>query len=390
MAARYAKAPSYSEMLASEARAAVRAAEAVSKAALEAQTAAESLLAGLEAAAVEERSWQPALVQDGAPERVLEPARKDAAEPAQPEAAFSSHTTEKRSFGILWEADMPVREATPSAVRATHGSHVFGKPAGNWWEQELAARDAQETDGIEVVEPAQPIHANLIEFPRELVATRKLRPRLAEGTHGEVGNAVGQLSIFEVDPGSISFEPAVGAAPEAAMPAWQCPDWSSIQLDADAQSVDGTAFEDAKAGAVPAHAVLELAPVSERLLATVVDGALIAGVLLAAAGTVVHTTKVLPPVKEIELASVIGLAVMTALYQVFFFTMGSATPGMCWARLSLCTFGGERPARGQRFDRLWALALSLIPVGLGVLWAIFDEQHLSWHDRLSETYVRKR
>jgi hypothetical protein len=25
-----------------------------------------------------------------------------------------------------------------------------------------------------------------------------------------------------------------------------------------------------------------------------------------------------------------------------------------------------------------------------VLWAIFDEQHLSWHDRLSETYVRKR
>jgi len=32
-------------------------------------------------------------------------------------------------------------------------------------------------EGVEVVEAAQPIHANLIQFPRELVATRKIRPR---------------------------------------------------------------------------------------------------------------------------------------------------------------------------------------------------------------------
>jgi len=24
-----------------------------------------------------------------------------------------------------------------------------------------------------------------------------------------------------------------------------------------------------------------------------------------------------------------------------------------------------------------------------VAWAIFDEEHLSWHDRLSRTYLRK-
>jgi len=47
VAARYAKAPSYSDMLAEEARAAVRAAEAASKAALEAQAKAEQVLAGL-------------------------------------------------------------------------------------------------------------------------------------------------------------------------------------------------------------------------------------------------------------------------------------------------------------------------------------------------------
>src|ERR1022692_2430880 len=58
VAARYAKAPSYSEMLAGEARAAVRAAEAASRAALEAQAAAESVLAGLEAATAAEPAWE--------------------------------------------------------------------------------------------------------------------------------------------------------------------------------------------------------------------------------------------------------------------------------------------------------------------------------------------
>jgi len=25
-----------------------------------------------------------------------------------------------------------------------------------------------------------------------------------------------------------------------------------------------------------------------------------------------------------------------------------------------------------------------------MIWALFDEQHLCWHDRLSSTYLRKR
>jgi hypothetical protein len=29
-------------------------------------------------------------------------------------------------------------------------------------------------------------------------------------------------------------------------------------------------------------------------------------------------------------------------------------------------------------------------MGLGVVWALFDDAHLTWHDRLSKTYLRKR
>jgi TRAP-type C4-dicarboxylate transport system permease small subunit len=62
---------------------------------------------------------------------------------------------------------------------------------------------------------------------------------------------------------------------------------------------------------------------------------------------------------------------------------------MRWAHISLRTLNDARPARGQRCARLLALLLSLLPVGLGVAWAIFDESHLSWHDRLSRTYLKK-
>jgi hypothetical protein len=62
---------------------------------------------------------------------------------------------------------------------------------------------------------------------------------------------------------------------------------------------------------------------------------------------------------------------------------------MKYARISLCTFDDEKPTRAQMRSRLGALLLSVAPIGLGVAWAIFDEDHLSWHDRLSRTYLRR-
>ena len=35
------------------------------------------------------------------------------------------------------------------------------------------------------------------------------------------------------------------------------------------------------------------------------------------------------------------------------------------------------------------MLLSVLPAGLGLAWALFDENHLCWHDRLSQTYLRK-
>jgi hypothetical protein len=34
------------------------------------------------------------------------------------------------------------------------------------------------------------------------------------------------------------------------------------------------------------------------------------------------------------------------------------------------------------------MLISVIPAGLGMVWSIFDEDQMSWHDRLSKTYLR--
>ena len=57
----------------------------------------------------------------------------------------------------------------------------------------------------------EPLAVNLIEFPRELVAARKVRPRLAEGPLREMSQEEqDQLKIFEVAPESISQTVRIG------------------------------------------------------------------------------------------------------------------------------------------------------------------------------------
>jgi hypothetical protein len=62
---------------------------------------------------------------------------------------------------------------------------------------------------------------------------------------------------------------------------------------------------------------------------------------------------------------------------------------MKYARISLCTFDDQGPTKAHLRRRLAAMLLSVLPLGLGMAWAIFDDSHLSWHDRLSRTYLRK-
>jgi uncharacterized RDD family membrane protein YckC len=425
VAARYSKAPSYSQMQAEEARVAVRAAEIATQVALEAQSAAEFALAELHAASVEAPNRPSAAVVTMPVEKVRQPEPSAPAEwewseqivPAvtaeplkhaaahEPEAVTTPAselptgpvTSAKDSSGnllhIRWQPDMPLRDTAAST------SEPLDLSAEDWFTLGEISQPHHEPVEIE----AHAIHANLIHFPRELVATRRMRPRLAEGLTQQEEPGT-QLSIFEVDPSSIQTEaPAPNpyldyAEPEShavAEPAtasqavrqsaqqvgWSTAEWHGMKLDAQADRATS-------AGAVEAHKKPELAGLNRRFMAGTVDftgvTAIAAFLWLTFALGMAHTLQ--PRTAELLGAGLFALAGLA--YHAFFCLLSLRTPGMRYAGLSLCTLADCIPTQEQMRRRLGAMTVSMLPLGLGMLWSLFDEDRLSWHDRYSQTYLR--
>jgi uncharacterized RDD family membrane protein YckC len=83
----------------------------------------------------------------------------------------------------------------------------------------------------------------------------------------------------------------------------------------------------------------------------------------------------------------IAVAVVVALfYRSIWYFANADTPGMRFAGLQLVDFDGRRPDREQRGLRQIASLLSLVAAGLGLVWALVDEENLTWHDHISKTF----
>jgi uncharacterized RDD family membrane protein YckC len=363
VAARYAKAPSFSEMQAAEARAALRTAEAATRAALEAQAMAQAALDHLDQVDETQAEFQD--------EPMVQAAVRDAVRKPEARAAKAAQT---EGLEIRWEPDMP-------QLAAQEGLRMSADRDSN-----EESRPALSAPPVETVDAAEPIQANLIQFPRELVATRRMRPRLADSPGASTGELFGQLSIFEVDPSTISIEPQASVAQTSApAPSWSGPEWAEIELST--RLDEETEFD----GGPPAiTSGPQLAPLELRMMAVAVDVALIVGLVCAAAAGMAGHLQHPPALKSAEMLGFTAVILTGILYQAFFLMAAASTPGMMYAGIALCTFDDEQPTRTQLRDRLGALLVSLIPMGLGLAWCIFDEDHLSWHDRLSRTYLRMR
>jgi uncharacterized RDD family membrane protein YckC len=489
VAARYAKAPSYSELLAGEARAVVRAAGAAAEAARNAQAAAQAVLFGLESGASE--LWEPAGQSNGSSGDGMLAAVQDTPhtapsrwqdEPPQPvQPVQLAHVASQESAWAgaqpRWEEALPVTAPAPgrdvwSEMRVHPNAETtqgyrrdemagYGHGYGPGYGQNHGGAYAQGPEDGELfpfdavasatVEPVQHLPANLIEFPRELIATRKARPRLAEGPFYNASQESPQLNIFEVDPALLAPPVYLSDTHSGTVAP---PEWASIELDRSpepAYSENGhygqayghapaemPVHQDVQAGVLEATdltdapesmrvtdyvrglvasvnpvipvsrvetrskvvqeqiesraAAVELlvAPMSDRLLAGVVDGALVTLAFLAAAVVVIASTAHPPTGRIALIASGCGLLLFGMLYQFLFLSYAEeGTPGMRYARIALCTFDDDNPSREQMQQRIPALLMSALPVGLGLLWALFDGQHLGWHDRMTRTYQRK-
>jgi uncharacterized RDD family membrane protein YckC len=87
-------------------------------------------------------------------------------------------------------------------------------------------------------------------------------------------------------------------------------------------------------------------------------------------------------------AAVFTFAMAALVYQLLFFSLNEATPGMRYARIGLCTFADANPTRREMRRRVLAQMLAVGPLGLGLLWVLLDDDRLGWHDRISRMYQR--
>lgn len=392
VAERYAQTQSYRDFLAAEAARAIEAANAAAEIAArnaEAVTVAQQqLLAELdnwnEPEFEEERhSSQTSASHDRLDAKItlaqpLESARQ--AFPAQVKIpADTSVQHPIAGLTVRLYEDVGIRTSPAKAATQSHRALQESTPdeeEGFLLDDEIAFR--QTPVFAEPAGPTVPIPANLIEFPRQLVAPRKSRPRLAEGPlrdEAEFAPAAAQLRIFEVEPDQISTAPSAGVETVT-------PEWSSIHLDA-TPVVAAEPQEDLQA-LLP----LQTASLNLRLMAAAVDGCLLGFTFLAATAAFSFRATEIPSLPIAAVAAAATLLILFILYHLLFFTFSDATPGMRYARIGLCTFSDENPTRAQMRRRTWAMLLSACPLGMGFLWALLDDDRLGWHDRISRMYQR--
>jgi uncharacterized RDD family membrane protein YckC len=395
VAERYARTQSYRAFLAEEAEKAIRQAEAAAEvAARSAQAIAATQQRLLEELAEFDRTEAagpelvgemeigpaedfPAAAPMMAPVVTEEVRPRPRAMEARPVQPAQARTTQTSGAGLTVRLYEDVGRSTFEG-----GSRVEQAQAGMDPEERMALDEEiafRASPTFELDQQSVPIPGNLLEFPRQLVATRRARPRYAEGPLREevdAGLDHSQLRIFEVEPDQMSSAPVVESA---------APEWSSIWLDALAKDVQPDAAEESQFSAALRP---QTAKLDRRVMAAMVDGCLL-GLGLVAFGTLfAWNVAVLPALPVAAIAGAVTLAALYLIYRMLFFTFSEATPGMRFARIGLCTFGDENPSRSAMRRRTVAVLLAACPLGIGLIWACLDEDGLGWHDRISRMYQR--
>ena len=130
-----------------------------------------------------------------------------------------------------------------------------------------------------------------------------------------------------------------------------------------------------------------LAPVGRRFLAGIADGL----ILLIGAGLFAlifwraggHLTLV-----PLNLAIVALIAVIFVFaYFGLFTALTFSTPGLTWMGIEVRNMEGSPPLLAESFLRAFGYLVSISAFFLGFLWALVDSDGLTWHDRISGSFL---
>jgi uncharacterized RDD family membrane protein YckC len=157
----------------------------------------------------------------------------------------------------------------------------------------------------------------------------------------------------------------------------------SLPIETNASSSDSSTVDMAEA-----HAGLyPVASMDDRRIAALVD----AGCLLFAYGGFLTLFGSLGGQFTLSKLSAAVCAATLAIVYLKYFTLftifGGTTPGMMMRGLQVTSFSGEEPTPRQMLLRSVGYLLSAGTFFLGFFWSMWDEDELTWHDRISRTYL---
>jgi uncharacterized RDD family membrane protein YckC len=130
-----------------------------------------------------------------------------------------------------------------------------------------------------------------------------------------------------------------------------------------------------------------VAPLAERRRAGTLDGAF----LFAAYGAFLMLFHALGGKFSLSrfdiLVTIATFGLLYAQYIALFTYFAGATPGMMLRGLRIASFDGLNPSRRQLLWRSLGYLISAGTMMLGFVWTLWDEDQLSWHDRISQTCI---
>jgi uncharacterized RDD family membrane protein YckC len=132
---------------------------------------------------------------------------------------------------------------------------------------------------------------------------------------------------------------------------------------------------------------LRLAPLGRRFLGGILDavvllvsGGLFALIYWRAGG------RLTPNPLNLTVVGFIGVLISLAYFGVFTL-LTSTTPGLLWVGIEVRNLQGNPPTARQACWRAFGYLVSTSALLLGFVWALVDSEGLTWHDRMSDTYL---
>jgi hypothetical protein len=123
----------------------------------------------------------------------------------------------------------------------------------------------------------------------------------------------------------------------------------------------------------------------DRILAGCTDG--VPAFLVGSIGAAVLANSTGLNTRRSLVLSVVMSAIVWFIYRFVVAAVAKETAGARICHLETRTFGGRVPTARQRLVRVFAEILSCTSCGIGLIWALFDEETLSIHDHMSETLL---